>query len=57
MHETVPNNAMHLSRHLIDIVPTQISLRPGDGKRSKVREEKAESPGCKRGLEGVGRSC
>jgi hypothetical protein len=26
-------------------------------RRSKDREEKAESPGCKRGLEGVGRSC
>jgi hypothetical protein len=36
---------------------TRYSLPATQGQRSKDREEKAESPGGKRGLEGVGRSC
>jgi hypothetical protein len=51
------NTAIHLSRLQEILTDDSASLRPGDGQRSKDREEKAESPGCKRGLEGVGRSC
>ena len=48
---------MHLNRRQYVPPITHRGLRPGDGKRSEDREEKAESLGGKRGLEGVGRSC
>jgi hypothetical protein len=54
---TQTNNAIHLDR-LRDVSGSCLSSLPaGVSQRSKDQEEKAESPGGKRGLEGVGRSC
>jgi hypothetical protein len=51
-----PNIQMQKTGARFACQPVKCQLA-SDLERSKDREEKAESPGCKRGLEGVGRSC